>query len=107
MNYTELDRRHKNGAKRFIDLWKEISKYHKCIKIINLNDDTDLYTLQYNESTEYTTEYITLVDGGIDLYFPLMNISDESKVNFDDDILETNLLKLFALLNNKKNFRII
>lgn len=106
MNYTGLDKRHKNGGKRFIDLWKEISDNHRCIKIVDLSDDTDLYTLQYNKAAE-GDEYISLVDGGVTLYFPLMTISDESKINFDDEILDTNLMKLFSLLNNKKNFKLL
>ena len=110
MFYTEFDRNHKNGCKRFLEFWRKVSEDKKCIKIINLSDETDLYTLEYGydelEEDPFYVEYIYLVDNGVTLYFPLLTISDE-KVNFDDEILKTNLLKLFKLLNNKKNFKLI
>ena len=105
MNYTELDKYHKNGCKRFLEFWRKVTEDKESIKIIDLSDETDLYTLEYKKSEE-DGEYIYLVDNGITLYFPLLTISDE-KINFDEEILETNLLKLFKLLNNKKNFKLI
>ena len=104
MTYKDLDKRHKNGGCRFLEYWRKITKDKECIKIIDSSDDTNLYTLQY--CTEDNTEYISLVDSGVTFYFPLLTISDD-KINFDDEILESNLLKLFSLLNNKKNFKLI
>ena len=104
MTYKDLDRRSRNGSKRFLDFWRKITKDKECIKIIDSSDDTNLYTLQY--CTENDTSYISLVDSGVTFYFPLLTVADD-KINFDDEILESNLLKLFSLLNNKKNFKLI
>ena len=107
MNYTEFDRSHKNGAIRFINFWRSISEKKISIKIIDNKDDTNIYTLEYSESDD--KQYISLVDKGITLYFPLLTISEgkEDQIHFDEEIVESNLKDLFKLLNNKKNFTII
>lgn len=106
MYINELDKRHRTGGKRFLEYWRIITEDRKTIGIIDVEDDNTRYTLEYNETIE-GDDFISLVDCGITLYFPLMTISNDEKINFDDDILETNLLKLFGLLNNKKNFKLV
>ena len=104
MTYLDLDKRHRNGSKRFLDFWRSLNKDNDCIKIIDISDDTNLYTLHYYN--EEDNEYISLIDSGVTFYFPVLTVGDD-KINFDDEILESNLLKLFSLLNNKKNFKLI
>ena len=107
MIYTDFNRNSRNGAMRFIDFWRKISEKKISIKIIDNSDNNNLYTLEYQETDG--KQYISLVDKGITLYFPLLTIPEgkEDKIVFDDEIVESNLTDLFKLLNNKKNFTIV
>lgn len=107
MIYTDFNRNCKNGAMRFINFWRKISEKKISIKIIDKSDTNNLYTLEYQETEG--KQYISLIDKGITLYFPLLTIPEgkEDKIVFDDEIVESNLTDLFKLLNNKKNFIIV
>lgn len=105
MHINDFDRNHKNGCSRFLDFWKFVTTNKNSIHIVSNIDDCRLYTLAYETSDE--KEYISLVDGGVTFFFPLLDIPEEgySTIEFDDEIVKNNLLDLFKILNNKKNFK--
>lgn len=106
MYSKDFDRNHRNGCKRFLDFWRKVSEKKINITIISNLNSTKLYSLEYNDKDG--EQFISLVDGGITFFFPLLDIPEEGNdtINFDDEIVESNLNALFKLLNNKKNFNI-
>ena len=106
MFIEDFDRAHKNGCLRFIEFWIKVSENKGHIGIIENSDDPKMYTLEYHNDND--KEYVMLIDGGVSFFFPLYIVTDkEPIVNFSEDIVDSNLLSLFKLLNNKKNFKII
>ena len=104
MNYTDFDRNHKNGFKRFMKYWRKVSEEKSVVMIFNNCIDDNIYTIQYCNDDD--NEYISLIDRGVTFYFPMLTLKEdkESIINFDPEIVSSNLSDLIKLLNNKKNF---
>ena len=107
MYLKNFDRNHRNGCKRFLDFWRKVSNNKISVGIIDYSNETNIYTLQYNQSDD--KEYVSLICGGVTYFFPLLNTPEykDENINFDDEITDSNLSDLFKLLNNKKNFYVV